>query len=260
MLKLVTILLALAPAAVFPQDDEPELPDPKVVEAALEELAEGLREEEPEARAQAIERAASVEHPDVIAEIADAFDDESDAVRRGVLEALRYMAHEDALEALRRKYRKGKKLRKQPELMALLLRAIAQHRDPESVDILNDNPFSIADREVVRARILGLGYVHSERSVPELMALMRSAKHRDVQRHMEDFRLSLMSLTGVDLGTSQDRWNSWWNDNKREFELAEASHKLPKDDQYRWDRYWGHDRMRARGQKREDRGDDPEDG
>lgn len=251
---LATAVLIACPVAV----DDDEGPSPEEVRAAVAELEEGLEAEELADRTLALQRAALVVHPDVIEVVVDAIRDDEQDVRRAALEALRWMHHEDALDALHGQLKKNKKLKKEPELYALLIKAIGQHANPESVDLVSDDLFSVRDEDVVRARIRSLGRIRSEDSVAALIDIMRSAKRKDVQRYMGDLRVSLMVLTGVDNGLDQDRWTAWWNDNKRDLEVREQPHLLPENEQRMWSYYWGDERPMTRGERREDRGDDPE--
>lgn len=263
MPELAVALLVCLPAPALAQEEAPyEEPDPKVVEKALADLEEAFDDKEltAEGRAQAIQLNAYIPHEDLIEFFADTLKDWKELEpRQAAVEALRYSPHPDALEALHTRWKRDKKkLKKEPELAAAVLRAMAQHGKEESIDYLADDLFSIKTRAAVRARILGLGHVRAERSVEELMGIMKSARRNSIQNYMTDFRVSLMVLTGADHGLGQNEWIAWWNDNKKTFEVREKPHLLPKKEQYAWDRYWGYDRMENRGKKREDRGDDPE--
>ena len=76
-----------------------------------------------------------------------------------------------------------------------------------------------------------------------------------------DYKPELMrgDVTGEDQGESRQLWIRWWNENKKTFEVPEKAPRLPKKVQERWDYYWGIYHKKDRGEKREDRGDDPED-
>lgn len=260
-IALASLLLAASPAALQAETDWEE-PDAEVVEAALADLEEAFDDKEltPDGRALAVQRNGDVDHPDVIEVFADLLkDSEEMEVREACVEALRYLRHPDALESLHKRWKKDKKKwKKETAFAATVIRAIAQHADPESVELIADDMFSIGGREVAKAKILGLGHIRSYDSVDELMSVMKAGKRSHIQSLMTDFRMSLMVLTGVDNGESQDEWIDWWSDNKKDLEIRAEPHLLPKKEQYQWDRYWGYDRMDDRGQKREDRGDDPE--
>ena len=258
MLHFLLTAALLLPAPLQDSRD-PDEPDPKVVAAAVKDLEEAFKKKEFEERVAAIVRNSEVVHPDVIELLGQAIKkDKADEVVLESFKALRWMDHPEALELLHRTYKKNKKLRKKYELYAALLQAIGQHGSEESISILADKPFSVQSRQVIAARVLGLGHVRSPKSVEALIGAMRTAGEKRVMPHMADFRTSLMVLTGVDQGTAQQPWIDWWNGNKKSFEVPERPALLPRALQYRWDRYWGYDTDYGRGTKREDRGGDPE--
>ena len=179
-------------------------------------------------------------------------------VQAAAIEALRYNAHADALEALHKVLKKDKKLRKDAELYAALVRAVCQHGDTSSLKVLGKNPLDKLDRQVGRARILGYGMIRDRESVAALMKLLQSLGLRERQNYMQDFRIALYVLSGVDKGTNVEAWQTWWNDHKKTLEIAEKAPKLPETEQLRWNRYWGLDLEYQRDTKRRERGDDPE--
>ncbi|MCZ6599095.1 MAG: hypothetical protein O7B99_15765, partial [Planctomycetota bacterium] len=155
--------------------------------------------------------------------------------------------------------KKNKTIIKDVDLFAALLRAIAQHRSPSSIDVLSDNPFKAANYKTIKARVLGLGYIRDERSVEALFGMLNKIGPLQGQGVMQEFRIALMVLTGEDQGESRQLWIRWWNENKKTFEVPEKAPRLPEKVQERWDYYWGIYHKKDRGEKREDRGDDPED-
>ncbi|HJP02182.1 MAG TPA: hypothetical protein QF764_10475 [Planctomycetota bacterium] len=228
--------LALAPAL---QDPKPAPVDPKVLAQAVEELEEAFKRGEPADRVAAIEQYSVIVDAKVIEWVAKGLRATEREVRTASIEALRFTAHPHALDALHRTYKTDKKIEKDYELYAALIRAFAQHGDPASVRLLTSNPLNKGDRAVARARILGLGMIRHHDAVEGVIGLMRKVGRNRANRHMEDVRVSLMILTGADHGRSQEAWNNWWNDNKRTLEIGEKPHTLPKKTQKAWDRYWG---------------------
>lgn len=258
--KLVLSLALVAPLGLDGDGDELPQVDPKVVAAAVADIEKAFESEEAPVRAAAIARHGSVAAPEVVELVAAAVRDADPSVVGAALQALRAQAHPAALEALHATYKRHKKLRKQPELFAQLLEAIGQHASPSSIDVLADDAFELRERDVVTARILGLGHVRHERSVRKLMELVTKADRSRTAPHAADFRLSLAFLTGVDHGDDLDRWVAWWNDAKKSFELPAEPPKLPRAMQLRYESYWGYDIVYERKTKREDRGKDPEKG
>lgn len=256
MLSLLLAASLLAPAA---QDDDPRPPDPKVVEAALEDLEQAFRSKEVEERVGAIRRHASLADAEVIEAIARAFRDREAEVYLAAVEALRWQEHPAALEELHGAYvrlMKTKQLREQEELYLGVVKAIGQHGDPSSIRYLGDFNLSEATYRILQARILGLGNVHDPAAVEALFAMMRKAGRGRVQPYMDDFRMALMRLTGVDRGRSQDGWTRWYNDSRKDLELPEEPEVLPQDMERRWAAYWGLEWKKERGERRRKRGGD----
>ena len=260
---MLSLTLALPLLFAAPQDDagKDAGPSKEAVAAAVERLAAAFDKEKPEEVAAALQAAAPVPHADVVALLEKrGLSHPHPDVLRATFEALGNLPGEAALEALHGHAKRNRKaLRKNPELYVPLLQAIARHADPSSIDVLTRDLFGVPSREVIRARVLGLGRIRSARSVEELIGLMKKAGRNRVQPYMEDFRLALVILTHVDKGTSQDAWLAWWNASKKGYELPEGTPKLPERMQTRWDRYWGEPRRYQRQKRRGERGNDPED-
>jgi hypothetical protein len=251
LLAPLLVLLLAAP------QDPPEgegAPDPKAIAAAaVAELdAAFLKGKTPE-RIGAIEKAARIADAGVVQRVAKGLDDADPKVQSAAIEALRVTDHADALAALHSTAKTNKKLRKDPELHAKLLKAIGQHGSVSSLPVLADGGLG-GENAVVDARILGLANIRSKRSLEELVNLMRVADRGRVEQFMPCFRLALMRLTGADQGTSIDKWIAWWNENKKDFAVAEEPPLLPADLQRRWDSFWGNPLDYTRGAKRGDRG------
>lgn len=238
------------------KEDAPKPPDPKVVEAAVESLRAAQKSKEAPDRVAAVQGAAKVSDAEVIKGIGKYFGDKDSTVRMAVVDALRYSPHPDALALLENKLKRDKKLRKDEELYPAVVKAIGQHGKESSIDVLNDRVTETGP--AMQARIYGLGHIRSKKSVEALFRLMSSRGRRKTGPMMDEIRLSLMVLTGVDRGKSQDAWFQWWNENKKTFEVKKEPGLLPKLEQNRWDRYWGYQYKRDRGKKRGDRGNDPE--
>ena len=253
MLKLLPLLLFVAPA--FAQTPTPA--NAETVEKTITALKDASKKPVDE-RVAVIRAAADVVDVKVIKEVASGLRDRDDAIKTATIEALRFMQHPSALDALHNTLKRDKKLRKNAELHAALIRAVGQHGSPESIDLLVDNLFAGDDYGVIRARIAALGNVRDKQAVDALFRLMKSGGRRRVQPFMKSLRLSLMVLTGADQGESQDLWHSWWNNNKKTLEVAQKEPRLPAKDQRDWDRFWGRERTYQRNKKRGERGQDPE--
>ncbi|MDP6368743.1 MAG: HEAT repeat domain-containing protein, partial [Planctomycetota bacterium] len=182
--------------------------------------------------------------------------DKEESVQLTAIEALRFFEHEKALDALHSTAKRDKKMRKEPELFKALIKAIGQHANPDSIEILGDNLWSPADHGVIQARILGLGNIRAKESVEELISMMHKAGWRKVQPFMEDFRVALVNLTGEDQGKSQPKWTEWWNDVKKTLEVSEEASSMPKAMQRKWERYWDIEVEAKEGEEPEEKDDE----
>ena len=260
MIALALVSVLALPAAPFGMDDDEPGPSKEKVRAAVERLEEAFDAEKPDETVSGIQNAMTVAAPEVVAvlEKRGLAHEQLDVVRASI-EALGLLDHEDALEVLTKFHKKERKElgeRERQELNVPLLQAIARHGDEDSIPLLVEDMFRSPQKAIVQARILGLAQIRSRESVVELMSVMRKIDRKKIQGQMNNFRLAFIVLTGVDHGTSQDRWTAWWNDNKKTFTVAEAAPRMPEDLQNRWNRYWGLQRQYDRQKRRGDRGDD----
>jgi hypothetical protein len=255
------LLFAALAALLHGEGQKPPTLDPERVKAAVADLDKAFKEPEARTRIQAIERNASVLDPQVIDRIARGLRDREADVKRSAIEALRGMDHAAAVKELEVAAKTEKPLREDPVLYAALVRAIGQHASKTSIAVLCEDVGSLPDREVVRARILALGRIRDARSVEALIGMMRIAGPGKVDEVMEDFRLSLAVLTGVDQGASPAKWTDWWNGNKGKIEVKPEPPRLSRQLQSRWDVYWGAKPRYERQPRRGERGrGDPEGG
>ena len=235
-------------------------PDPAKVAAAVANLKKGLAERDPALRVQALQSASSVAHEDVVDLISKkALRDKEMEVVRYAIDVLGLMAHDEARVALEGFLKRDKRIREDHEAFALLVRSIGRHASPKSITPLTKDLFAVRERDVVQARILSLGNIRDPRAVKELFKLMSSVDRRRLNPYMDEFRIALMLLTGVDQGESPERWLAWWNDNKKALKVGKKAPALPEKLQRRWDGFWGNERRYERPKKRGERGNDPED-
>ncbi|MBL8859668.1 MAG: HEAT repeat domain-containing protein [Planctomycetes bacterium] len=249
------LILALAPLFAL---EEP-VPPPAQVKSAIAELDKAFKDGGTPERLKAIQQGSQVLDAEVIGRIAKGLRDKEADVGRAAIEALRFMNHPEATRALLDAAKREPRLKKNLDLYASLLRAIGQHGDASSIEVLTDDIWTTLEYPVLQARILGLGRIRTKASVEKLFDLMRSAGPYKIQPHMGLFRTSLMVLTGVDHGTSSEAWMKWWNQSRAKLEIEAKAAPLPKATQYAWDLYWGENRPMDRPEKRGERGrDDPE--
>jgi hypothetical protein len=253
------MLLSLALCAGLAGAPEDPPPDPKAVAAAVKELKEAFAAEPLERKLAAVRTGAAIVHADVIAALKQGLKEER-PVQEATLEALRFSAHPAALTALHEAYKRDPALAGDEELLPLLLRSIGQHASKTSLDVLADATLKAATPQSVEARILGLGRVRERRSVEELMSRMQLSARGPLAGSMQDYRLALMVLTGVDRGHAPEAWIVWWNDAKKTLVVKAEPAPLPEDLQRRWDGYWGLQHEKGRAKEREKRGNDGEQG
>ena len=122
---------------------------------------------------QAIVTNSEVLDPKVIEWIAKGAKDKDPDVQSAAINALRYMDHPEANDALVTMLRRDKKLRKDPALYEALLIAICQHADPKSFKLIADFKLNDETRETIKARILGIARYRTPEAVEELFDLMK---------------------------------------------------------------------------------------
>jgi hypothetical protein len=232
----------LVTLALLVQDPKSTTQDPQVVASTCEALEKALAKgAPPEGAPLALHAAIDVVDPRVIEVIASKGLRHADpAVRSAAVDALGRMEHPDALAALHATLERDRKqLKEEPPRLAALLRAIARHGSESSIPVLTEDIFQSPDRGILTARILGLARIRSPKSVEELFKLMRLAPRQRVNDYMEDFRLALVALTGVDKGTDQQLWLEWYGDHKSKLEIAPDMPELPRELRRRWNAFWG---------------------
>ena len=229
-------------------------PGEDVVEETVQALQQAFSKGDAADRIEALGRASSVPHKDVVQLVKRGLKDRETTVVSATIESLRYLDHKDALTALHKAEKTNKKITKDDDLHARLLKAIGQHGDEDSIDVLAKDLFGHPSYGVVRARILGLVNIRDRKSVETLIGLMNKGSRKNVNPYMSEFRLAMAVLTGRDEGKSVDLWMRWWNDHKKGLEVRTVPPKLPRELQQRWDNYWGIRRQEERGRKRGERG------
>ena len=247
--------LAVAPA----QEDEPKGPTKEEVAIAVKALKAGLAKKEASERIAALEAAAPVVHEDVVKAITAALTDDSTDVRDFTVDLLGRIDEPSALTALHAYAKKHRRtLPDDPEHFILVLKSVARHGDTSSIDLLTEKFFEVHHHHLIRARILCLANIRDKRAVEALFDQMTRTARTRISPHILEFQLAFNVLLGVDVGANQDRWMSWWSDNKKSYELPEAQPKLPEPSLVTWQEFWGLERTYSRNKKRGERGQDPE--
>jgi hypothetical protein len=210
-------------------------------------LADGAFDE----KVAALEEARVCVHDDVALVVAGAIKDEAKEVRTAAAVALGRMPLESARDALHG-FTKRKPLMADEDLAVEIYKSIGRIASRDSIDLLEDNALGSSDR-VAQARILALGRIRRADSVEALMGLMnklRIAKGAG-SKQMQELRVALHVLTGVDQGADRRDWQRWWNDNKRGLEVAEQVPELDRKLGRLWEGFWGDDERPPRGERDE---------
>jgi len=264
MLNLVLAAgLLLAPLQDPPEGPPP--PDPELVEAALVDLEQAFKKGKAPERVAAIEKHAEVNDAEVVRWIGKGLEDKDDGVKAAAVEAFRWLPNEKALAALHDALLKDKELKKNDALYAALVKAIGQHGDPSSIDVLLDGATAAAPKEATIARIYSLGHIRDKRSVEELLDLMRKTGRLrgknggggGQQPLSKQFAVALHVLTGESFGEDEKAWMDWWKEHGKKFEVAEEAQGLDPKIKAHFDKYWS--KQPARGAERPKRGGDPGD-
>jgi hypothetical protein len=252
MLQLLCALVLSIPVDF----QNPVPPDAQRVKAAVAELEKAFKDGQSADRSKAIQNNRQVVDADVVRWIARGLSDRDTAVELAAIEALRFMNHPEALKELQSVAQRDGPMRKEPELYAALLKAIGQHGSASSIALLKDDIWSVPDYSVIQARIMSLGRIRTLAAADALIGMMRTGGPLKIQPFMEEFRIALAMLTGVDQGRSQDLWMRWWNDNHDKLKVDAKPPVLDKPLQKRWDAYWNADAREDRQQKRNETGKD----
>jgi hypothetical protein len=251
-----------APPIVFAKDEkkdedkkeEPKL-DPEQLKATVEMLKDAFKKgQDVEVKLEAINAALDFPHEDVASALSKGFKDKEHEVVIATIVAMAKLKIPSALEELVSAHKRERGIKKVDEQFGALLKAIGSYGDPDNVDLLCDDLLQNTHKDVLRARVFGLGNTRCQESVEELINIMASASRKKIQPHMDKINLALAALTGNDEGKSQDRWTTWWNDNKRDIKISKEMAPLSKKMQATWNQYWGIYEEEERETKREDRG------
>lgn len=238
---ILALFLAVAPISISPPRLE-DPPKPPVVtedptQAALAELKSAFEKTDAGPRLRAIQNAADVDDAEVVRYIGRGLTDKDLSVQGAAIEALRFNPNAKAFEELNTRA-KSKAAKEDTTVYAKLLRAVGQRGDPRAIDVLNDNPWSAPDAQVIQARIYGLGNVRTKEGLKALTDFMEIAGVNKIEPFMKDFRIALWSLTGADQGTSRDLWLNWYRENKSKVKISPRAPTEPPELARRWSSYW----------------------
>jgi hypothetical protein len=232
-------LLWLPVAAQGEKKETPPAQDPQRVAAVVKDLETAFAGTSAPDKLAAIRKAVEVPDPKVIAAIAKGINENEPQVKQAAIVALGGMRGDDALAALTSAYKRDEmKWKKDEALLPVLLKEIARHGDPSSIDILLKDPFSQKTYPAIQARILGLANIRSAKSVAGEFELMNLVGLRQLDPYMNDLRTALTRLTGTDQGPSPEMWQKWWSSNKDKVEIPRDPKPMGDLMQKFWDNYW----------------------
>jgi len=237
--SLAFVVLCLPVALQGEKKDAPPPQDPQRVAAVVKELETAFAGKSESEKLSAIRKGAEVRDPKVISAIAKGINENEPEVKRAAITALGGMRHEEALAALTSAYKRDEmKWKKDEALFPVLLKEIARHGDPSSIEILLKDPASQKTYPAIQARILGLANIRSPKSVAGEFELMNLVGMRQLDPYMNDFRTALTRLTGQDQGPSPEMWQKWWTSNREKVEVAREPKPMGELMQKFWDNYW----------------------
>jgi hypothetical protein len=220
----------------------PQTPARKDAPTAAE-VAENLRAafESGSAPQRVLALRSSAAHPDaaVVAQARRGLGDRDLEVRLAAYDALGRNTHAKAFEALLEHHRdRRKELRTLDRDLPALLTALARRGDARALAPLGDDVQAQRLVPTIRARMLGFARIRDKASIEALIKLVDQVGFVDMHNHLEDFRLAMVVLSGVDRGRSVDAWRAWWNGVKQEFAPAERMAELSAQDAARWRDFW----------------------
>jgi hypothetical protein len=242
-------------ALLCPQVPAPApVPDPAQVKSTVAALQAAYKKGEAVATAEALRAAAQCVHADVIKEVERGLAAKDRVVLVASIEALERMDHPRALDALEAVFDE-KPLRADVDVFVALVRAIGRHGDVDSVSVLAEEPLLVLPHKVDAARIVALANIRTRESLDAVFSMMHTVGPVRGRELMGALRLSLAALTGADEGESRERWITWWNDHKRDFQVAPELGELPPLLRVEWNAFWGLEPKKPGKQDRKSGGD-----
>ena len=228
---------------VVEDEDEDKPPTKEEIEAMVEtiKIAFGPKTTVAE-RLDAVEAARTVPADDVAKALEKGLKDDELEITLATLLVLAKMDVDEALDQLVSFHKKDKRLKKDDQLLADTLKAIAWHGDEDTVDLFSKNLFSNTSNAVIKARIYGLGMIREPEAVEALMDILKASTNKQGNQnpYMAELELALTVLVGdTDCGKNQAKWIAWWNDNKRDLDISEVMPEINKNQLRVWNNYWG---------------------
>jgi hypothetical protein len=154
--------------------------------------------------------------------------------------ALSHAPDAASLRALHRAANNGN-VQKNPPLLTAVLKAIGRRGDPSSIPVLIDNPLSVRDFDVIRARIYGLANIRTNAALDALVAAIKKASPPpgEAFAFIEDIRTVGCVLSGEDHGPWKFGWDQWWRGVSKSFTVPAQRPKITPLMAVRWEDFWG---------------------
>jgi|GEM_PF-1512134 len=232
MLSILCVLPLLAPLGAASSDDR------ELANDAIATMEAAFAQGDSTVKVEALAGAGRVASNRVVKTATQALRDPDGSVRDAAIEALRFNSFPGSLRALLVELTRARKEPLDPERAAALTRAVCQKGQAGAVDALTSGVIDRGSRPVASAWILGLGRLRSPASVAALMDFMASLPAARRTAHMDEFRLSLVALTGVDHGTDSAAWEDWWEERGDDLEVAAERPSIPALLRREWCDYW----------------------
>lgn len=247
---LVSLCAALAlflSTGVVRAADEPSASSPAAAKAGLEAAYASSDEE---AMVEAIQAAAGMKDPAVVALVAKGLRTRKIAVIDAAIDALGETDDAAARKALRdaAATARTRDLSGYETVYAHLLREIGRQGDKAGIEALTAKPFNALTYEVGVARVMGLSRIRDRASIEALLELSRLAGGRgaksgalsvDRERFRPAFRVAMSVLTGRDEGLVPADWEKWWRNHGAGFKVSPDRPPVPDDVRKAWEEYWG---------------------
>ncbi|MHC4375533.1 MAG: HEAT repeat domain-containing protein [Planctomycetota bacterium] len=245
------------------QEAGDEAPAP-LDEAAMADLVERLdellgdKQASPEDKVELIWQAVEFPLEDVVEVLEDGVDDKQHEVRLAALDVLGLIDHGDAMKFLAKLAKKDKRLQKDEELAAQLFKSLGRYGHEDNLALFTKGILN-TEGKVFQARVLALGKIRTKESVEELLSVMNSGGGggrlgAKSIAYMDQLRLSLHALLGEDAGATRDKWQAWWNANRRDLEVSTEAPELEGQLGRRWERYWSQDTRTSEAEREDESG------
>lgn len=207
-------------------------------QVAVRRLEAAFKKDDAQQLIEALARAAHVNDSAVVKSTNKAFLNRDAAVRLAAIEALRFNPHRSALRSLHNELAKPIQGPRSTEITAALIQAVCQKGQAGSLPAITAPGLDRSSSRVLSAWVLGMGRLRSFEALDELVAQMRALPKPRRVAHMDEFRCSLMQLSGEDHGTDYAAWVRWWSQEGQSVEVRPRAPKTRGMLRQEWCHYW----------------------